>query len=514
MSSPAPAASALVVEGLSKSFGAQRALDGLTLELARGEIHALLGHNGCGKSTLIKILAGYHQPDGPAAATLNGRPLHLGSTASAREGGIRFIHQDLGLIDAHDAVDNIALAGGYTRKCWLSARAEREAIRRFLADLGIDVDPARPLRELGPARRALVAIARALRGGVAGDGLLVLDEPTVALGADDVELLFGLVRTLRDRGTTVLYVTHRLSEVFAIADRVTVMRDGRAVATEPVAALDHDRLAELIVGRPLGAFHPNTTASADDVVLAVRNLRGPRLRGVSFDLRRSEVLGVTGLVGSGFDELARTVFGGLPVTGGTVAVAAGPVSPLTPATAIAAGIAFAPADRKRHAAIMPWTLRENVTLPALRPRGVARWLGARRERAEVAPWLDRLEVRAGSPDALFAALSGGNQQRVVLARWLRRGADVFLLDEPTNGVDVGAKHALYAALTGAASAGAGLLVASGDAEELCAICDRVLVLRDGAVVAEHAGDRLTVDRILASSLDVPTASPSMEIHHV
>jgi ribose transport system ATP-binding protein len=493
--------STLVIEGLSKTFGGQRALDGVSLELRQGEVHALLGQNGSGKSTLIKILAGYHRPDA-GRALLNGRPLELGSTDGARDGGIRFIHQDLGLIEQHDTVDNLALGSSYASRWWISDRAARNEARSYLADFGVDLDVSAPLHDHSPALKAMVAILRALRGGIGQGGLLVLDEPTVSLTAQDVELLFRLIREIRERGGTVLYVTHRLGEVFEIADRVTVLRDGRRVATEPVSVLNHDRLAEMIVGRPLSAFYPELPPPRAEVVLSVDNLTGAAVAGVSFDLHRAEVLGVTGLVGSGYDELLYLVFGATSATAGNVSVAAGQVHPLDPSTAIDAGIAFAPADRKRHAAIMSWTLRENVTLPSLRPRGVARWMSERIARGDAGSWLDRLAVRPATPETMFSSLSGGNQQRVVLARWLRCGAKVFLLDEPTNGVDVGAKHGLYEALAEAATEGAGLVVASGDAEELCAICDRVLVMQSGRVAIELEGPQLTVDNIMAASLDI------------
>jgi ribose transport system ATP-binding protein len=502
--------STLVIEGLSKTFSGHPALDDVSLELHRGEIHALLGQNGSGKSTLIKILAGYHRPDA-GRATLNGTPLELGSVERARQAGLRFIHQDLGLVEQHDTVDNLALGGTYGSRWWISDRAERRTARRYLGEYGIDLDVTAPLHRHSAAQKAMVAILRAVRDGIGDGGVLVLDEPTVSLTAPDVALLFRLIREVRDRGGTVLYVTHRLGEVFAIADRVTVLRDGRRIATEPVSSLDHDRLAEIIVGRKVSEFYPELPAPRAEVVLSVVDLAGGAVAGVSFALHRAEVVGVTGLLGSGYDELLQLVFGATPATAGTVSVAAGRVAPLEPAAAIAAGIAFAPADRKRQAAIMSWTLRENVTLPALRARGVARWLSERDEQRDASGWLDRLGVQPATPEAMFSSLSGGNQQRVVLARWLRCGAQVFLLDEPTNGVDVGAKHGLYEALAEAAAAGAGLLVASGDAEELCAICDRVLVLRSGRVAAELGGHQLTVDNIMSASLEV---SPSKEAAHV
>jgi ribose transport system ATP-binding protein len=491
---------ALAVEGLSKTFDGQRALDAVDLEIGEGEVHALLGQNGSGKSTLIKILSGYHQPDPGASATVSGESLTLGSAEAAHRAGLRFIHQDLALVDAQDVVDNLALGGSYRGRFWLSDRVERGAARDLLAEYGIEIEVDAPLAALSPARRAMVAILRALGGGAGTGRLFILDEPTVSLSSADVELLFSLIRELRRRGATIIYVTHRLSEIFEIADKVSVLRDGRRVATRPVSELDHDQLAELIVGRPLSAFYPELPPPRSELALSVRGLRGGHLEEFSVDLHRSEIVGLAGLLGSGYEEVLPAIFGAVPAKAGEVETASGQVAPLTPANAIAAGIAFAPADRKRFGALMSWSLRENVTLPALSSRGPARWLGVRREAAEAKPWLERLQVVPSSPEASFASLSGGNQQKVVLARWLRCGASVLLLDEPTNGVDVGAKHALYEALATAAADGTALLIASGDAEELCAVCDRVLVFRGGRVVAE-LGTGATVDQVLAASLD-------------
>ncbi|MBS1888547.1 MAG: sugar ABC transporter ATP-binding protein [Actinobacteria bacterium] len=496
----APSATvSLSLEGVSKVFQGQRALDDVDLELRRGEIHALLGPNGSGKSTLIKILAGYHRPEPGWSASMHGRPFELGAPAGAP--GAHFIHQDLGLVGDLDVVDNLALDGGYEGSWWLSGRRERRRARAALDAFGIDVAVEEPINGLPRAQQTMIAIARALSAGVGEGALLVLDEPTVALSAAQVRRLFEVVRQVRDAGGTVLWVTHRLGEVFALAERVTVLRDGRRVATVPTGELDHDRLVELIVGRPLDAFYPEPPPVGDaPIALEVRELGGGTVADVSLDVRAGEIVGVTGLVGSGHEDLLHLIFGADRPRRGAVWVDGAPVGRGGPARSIAAGLAFAPADRKRLSAILDWTLAENLTLPAIPSSGPAHWIGARRERAETLAWLERAEVVPPEPEKLFSALSGGNQQKLVLARWLRRRARVFLLEEPTNGVDMGSKQAIYEALSDAAREGAAVLMTSQDPEELCAVCDRVFVLRDGRVGVELERARLSEDRIVAETL--------------
>ncbi len=499
---------ALALNGLTKVFEGQYALHDVDLELRKGEVHALLGPNGSGKSTLIKILAGYHEPEPGAAARLHGTPLELGSRSSARR--IRFIHQDLGLVSELDAVDNLALGQGYTRRWWLSSRRERAAARRLLAEYEIDVDLDTPVHTLTRAQQSMLAIVRAVGSGLGGDSLLVLDEPTAALPAREVRQLFALVQELRRRGGTVLYVTHRLGEVFEIADRVTVLRDGRRVATRPVAELDHDALVELIVGRALEDFVPAPLPPCGgEAVLEVRGIRGGAVADVSLAVRPGEVVGVSGLVGSGCEHLLQLIFGAERREAGEVLLDGRPVSGQSPDRSIRAGIAFVPADRKRLSAILDWTLRENVTLADVQGRGPAHWMSATRERADAGAWLQRLDVVPGDPERQFSSLSGGNQQKVVVARWLRRGARAFLMEEPTNGVDMGAKHGIYEALVDVARGGAGVLMTSQDPEELCFVCDRVIVLRDGRIGAELVGSAISEDRIVTESVR-RTASDTRE----
>jgi ribose transport system ATP-binding protein len=499
---------ALSLEALSKVFQGQAALSGVDLEVRKGEVHALLGQNGCGKSTLIKILAGYHQPESGSTARVNGKVFELGSAASADAAGLRFVHQDLGLVEEFDAVDNLALGSRYVGSWWLSDRRERRAARELLARYGIHVDVSAPLSTLSVANRAMLAIIRAVHSGISEDSIIVLDEPTAALPDNEVHQLFGLIRQLRDRGVTVLYVTHRLREVFEICDRVTVLRDGRPVATRETQTLDQASLVELIIGRPVEDFYPEPATPREDVALEIDQLSGDEVDGVSLCLHRGEILGVTGLVGSGYETLLSLIYGGRRPTNGSVRIDGREIAAGQPASSVAAGVAYASADRKRLSAMLDWTVRENITLPRIRATGPLRWLGARREAKDAEPWLARLGVVPSGTERVFASLSGGNQQKAVIARWLRCGAKAFLLDEPTSGVDLGAKQEIYSSLSAVAADGAGILLSSSDAEELCSVCDRVIVMRQGRVAAALSGAELTVPSLVRYSIHEDEDGPA------
>jgi len=487
---------ALELRNVSKTYQGQRALDEVDFELRRGEVHALLGQNGSGKSTLIKALAGYHRPDPGAEAWAHGERFELGSPAAADSARMRFIHQDLGLVEDLDVAENLSLGSTYGGRWWLSDRRERRAARRFLEHYGIELDVGAPVRSLTAAQRSMVAILRAIRGWEGDEVVLLLDEPTASLPAHEVNQLFELIQQIRAHGGSVLYVTHRLSEVFRIADRVTVLRDGRTVATVTADTLDQDRLIELILGRPMEALYPPPPLPREEVVLQVNGLAGGTVADVSLSVHSGELVGVTGLVGSGFEQLPFLIFGAQPRTRGEVLLR-GRVLAQSPKASIAAGLAFAPADRRNLSTMPLWSLAENITLPKLRPTGPARWLRYGAERDDAREWLERLAVQPPEPGKQMSALSGGNQQRVVLARWLRCQAHALLLEDPTIGVDMGAKAAIYRALTAATQAGAGVLMTTSDAEEACAVCDRVLVMRGGRVCAVLEGDQRTAERLTA-----------------
>lgn len=489
----------LTIGALSKSFPAQKALDDVDLELRAGEIHCLLGQNGSGKSTLIKILAGYHSPDPGSTATLNGEPLVLG-TAATRDRAVAFIHQDLGLVTELDCVDNLALGNRYAGRWWLSTRRERRAATRLMAELGMDIDPALPLSVATPGEQTMLAIARAVAATDGAPALLVLDEVTASLPQHQVDQLFKLLRVLRDRGAAILYVTHRLPEVFEIGDRVTVLRDGRRVTTRSVDSLDVDELVELIIGRKPEEFAPAPPSASAEIVMKADSISGDQVSDFSLDVYAGEIIGVSGLIGSGYDQALGLAFGARHRTGGEVLLGDSPIPADRPDKSIAAGIAYAPADRKRLSTIQQWTSSENITLPRLPFTGPARWLGKRLERRAALPWIERLDVVPRDPDRQLSLLSGGNQQKLVLARWLRVDARVLLLDEPTSGVDAGSKTSIYQALAGIAAQGRAVVVSSSDAEELCAVCDRVVIMRQGAVRTVLSKSELTVDRIVTETI--------------
>lgn len=490
----------LALKGITKAFQGQYALQDVDLEVTAGEIHCLLGQNGSGKSTLIKILAGYHTPHAGARGHVFGHEVDLGSPSSVHALGVRFIHQDLGLIDALTVAENLSLGEVSTSRFWLSDRREIRTAQAVLDSYGIDIDASAAVASLGVAQRTMVAIARALHYGMREQGILVLDEPTAALTAADKDLLFRLIRSVRDRGCTILYVTHRLQEVFDLADRVTVLRGGRRVDTRRVDDLDHDSLIELILGRPLGAVFPDHDQSAGVSVLEVENLAGGHLRDLSMKVRAGEIVGLVGLTGSGTEDVPHLLFGSRRSEGGAVRIDGDVVRIGSPASAIRHGIAFAPGERKRLGGMIDWNVRENLTLPRMKTLGPLKWLSRRHEVRDAKPYIEAYDVRPATTESVFGTLSGGNQQKVVIARWMRCGARVFLLEEPTAGVDVGARRGIYDAINQAAAQGSAIVLVTSDFEEAAAVCDRVLVLRDGVLGANLSRDELSVDRILGEAI--------------
>jgi ABC-type sugar transport system ATPase subunit len=477
----------LDVRGLTKDFPGQRALDRVDLQVRRGEILALAGANGSGKSTLIKVLAGYHQPD---EGEIGG---------ACRE--FHFIHQDLGLIGTLSAAENLALGSGYQRGALgrISWRRQRQRAQGAIARFDASFDVTLPVSELTPAERTIVAIARALDGWEDTDALLVLDEPTASLQDDEVAKLFAATRGVAAEGAGVIFVSHRIHELLALADRVAVLRDGKLAGVRDASGLTADELVELIAGRPVDDLYVEPPAPRDDVVLSVRELAGTRVRDVSFDLHRGELLGVTGLIGSGREELPGLLYGSVARTGGSVTIGDADMPAGSARASMRRGLVLVPSDRARHAAIMTHSVRDNLLLADLRAAWRRVRIDPRRERAEAATWMDRLDVRPRDQELPMAALSGGNQQKAILAKWFRTEPQIIVLDAPTQGVDVAAKAAIYRHLATAAGRGAALVVCSNEAKELAAICDRVVVLRDGEVAAVLHDRSLTEQRIISES---------------
>lgn len=489
----------LRVAALSKRFGGTQALKDVDLEVAPGEIHALIGPNGSGKSTLIKILAGYHHAEPGAVAELDGEPFDLGQVAASRHDRLRFVHQELGLVGELSAVDNLALSRGFARTALGNIRwPEMERRTTALVErFGLGIDVRRPLTTATPVQRAVVAIAAALQGWEGRRGVLVLDEPTAVLPPCEVARLFDIVREVRDAGAGVLYVSHRMDEIFALADRVTVIRGGRRIATRRVDGLTPRSLAELMAGeetetdhRP--AYRPGADG-ADEAVLEVRDLRAGPLRGIGFDLARGERLGITGLVGSGHEIVPYAVCGAHPGrVSGRLRLPERSAHWTDARQAGGLGLPLVPADRASEGVIGDFSVGENLTLPLLdRLRSWGGRLHRCRESALAEDWIERVGVRTAGRGARVTTLSGGNQQKVVMARCLAQRPPVLALCEPTAGVDIATRLQLYDLIERQAGEGMGVIVSSSDTQDLLALCTRVLVVRDGRIARELVGRDIT-----------------------
>ncbi|GHH79368.1 putative ribose/galactose/methyl galactoside import ATP-binding protein 1 [Streptomyces sulfonofaciens] len=496
-----PPAAVVALSGLGKRFGAVWALRDLHMELRAGEVHALIGQNGSGKSTLIKTLAGYHEPDEGSIA-VHGEPVRLPllPRESARL-GMAFLHQDAPVAPALTVTENIRV-GRYEHRALgrIRWRRERERVRALLASVGLTADPDQPASRLPLAERALLGFATAVQALPERGGVLVLDEPTACLPPSGAQLLFRAVRKVTAAGSAVLFVSHRLDEVMAVSDRVSVLRDGLHVATVETAQTDRDELVRLMLGRDAGRVYPDREPPGTDVVLAAENVSGRLVQGVDVRIRSGEVVGITGLVGMGQDELPYLLYGALPLRSGRVSVDGTPVDRVGPRRMRAAGVALLPADRARASGAPGATVGENMTLPVLDRFFTGGRLRHARERSAVRGLITRYDVRPPRPGQRLGALSGGNQQKVLLAKWLQDSPRVVLLHEPTHGVDIASRAHIFRIIRAAADAGTGVLIASSEYEDLASLCDRVLVLHHGRPGAELSGAGLTEDALTRSCL--------------
>jgi ribose transport system ATP-binding protein len=492
--------SALSVVNIAKSFGGAAALKGIDLDIAPGEIRALVGENGSGKSTLVKILSGFHSPDPGGNVRVGGRKLAFGDPDASRAAGLRFVHQDLGLVEELDCAENLALGSGFDtgvggRIHW---RAERASARDVLRSLGYDIDVRRPVGQLSVSERTAVAVARAISTRHGQAHVIVLDEPTVNLPKVEIERLFRLLRTIRDRGVALILISHHLDEIFDLADRVTVLRDGEVVANRDVRDLDHDRLVELMLGRRLVAVGTRRASEATRPVLTATGLHGGTIDDVSLTVHAGEVVGIAGITGSGRDELAR-LLAGADRCAGTISVDDQVLPNGRPDRFIAAGVVGVPAERKTNAALPAHTVRENLTISDLRPFRLWGFVRRSAERSDVQSLVREFDIRPSRPEALIDSLSGGNQQKVMIARAMRLKPKVLVLDEPTQGVDVGAQAEVHRLIRASVNHGLGVLACSSSSEELSEIADRVLVMRDGRIVAELTPP-IDADEISAATL--------------
>lgn len=484
----------LEVHGIDKRFDGVHALKGVTLSIESGEVHALMGENGAGKSTLAKVIAGVVAPDA-GEIRLDGRPAAIHNPLDAQRLGIGIIFQELDLFPSLSVAENIAI-GNVRGESGVLARPARTArfCAPYLQRVGLTCAPDVILETLPIGQIQRVAIARALAMDAR---ILLMDEPTSSLGEDDVERLFGLIRDLKSRGVAIVYVSHKMDEVFAIADRVTVMRDGQVIGTRGAAETNVDEVITMMVGRELKDLSRASSFRTNRVVLAVRGLTTSRVRDISFDLHEGEVLGIAGLVGSGRSEVGAALFGLDRWISGTVELAGKPVLPMSPSAAIKAGIGLLPEDRKVQGLMTQMSVRENATIGVL-PRwargGVVSSAAENREAANV---LARTRVKAASPDAVISSLSGGNQQKVLFSRWLMADPPVLFLDDPTRGVDVGAKQEIHALIAELASRGKAIIMVSSELPELLRCCDRILVLNEGRCTGTVDAAAATQEQIMA-----------------
>ena len=485
-------------------------------------MHALVGENGSGKSTLIRILAGYHAPEQGGTLEVYGRAARLPlRPGEARALGLSFVHQDLGLISSLSVLENLRMSDVAARRGWrISWRQERRRARETFARYGVLLDPDALVGELPPTRRALLGLVRGvdeLETAAAGRedrrGLLVLDETTVLLPRSEKEELLAFVRALAASGTSVLFVTHDLRETREVADRVTVLRDGRAVGTAATADIDEAGLVEMILSRRMEQLPAEPAPSSRKVAVSLLSVGGTTVRELSLHLGEGEIVGLAGPAGSGYEEAPYLLFGAAAHRRGRLAFGASTyeLAAMTPDRALAAGMILVPEDRQTDGAVGTLSVGDNVTLPVLARFVARRWLDRRRLARHAGEILSRYGVRPGEPRLPYAALSGGNQQKALLAKWLQRRPALLLLHEPTRGVDVGARQQILALVRTAVGGGAPALYASADHEELAAVCDRVLVFSGGRVLHELEGAELTGARIAESCLGAMTAEQAITL---
>ena len=493
---------ALVISGIAKRYGATLALDGVDLDVRSGEVHALLGENGAGKSTLMGVLAGAVKPD-RGEMSRDGAAYAPGSPLDARRQGVTLIHQELSLCAHLTVAENVLLGGECSRRGWLDRARSRDRARALLDEFPHpELHPDRRLGTLSLPARQIVEICRAL---AADARVLLMDEPTSSLQGADVDRLFALIRRLAARGVAVIYISHFLEEARRIADRYTVLRDGRSVGTGAIADTTNDELISRMVGRPATALFPSRVrTTGGDVALSARGLAAPpRLRDASFVLRRGEIMGVAGLLGSGRTELVRALFGLDGTTAGTIVVHGGVASLGTagPARRLRERVGYLSEDRKGEGLVLPLSVADNMC--ATRPLFAKRWLrllDLRQQAARASHWMRELRIRASSPLQPVRALSGGNQQKVAIGRLLHQEANILLLDEPTRGVDIGSKADIYDTIVQQAAAGCAVLIVSSYLPELFGLCDRLAVMCRGRLGEAKPIGEWTPERVLAAAI--------------
>jgi ABC-type sugar transport system ATPase subunit len=496
----------LAMKSIGKSFGSVRVLDGVDFEVAAGEVHILAGENGAGKSTLIKILAGVYD-DWEGSVTLEGQPARFVTPQQARHAGIAVIYQEISLVGTLSIADNLFLGREQTgRGGWLDRRTQREAARGILESLDLDLDLNRPAESYPISIQQMVEIAKALSLDAR---VIVMDEPTSTLTRPEAERLFGIIARLKQRGVGIIYISHKMDEIYRLADRITVLRDGTLVGTKAAAELPEDEFVRWMVGREITSQFPERAPKLGETILKVSGLtlRDPVLAGrnlvdrCSFELRKGEILGIAGLQGSGNSELLHALFGSWAGrTSGQVLLDGKPFAIKNPGHSIRSGLALLTNDRQGNGCVTCMGVRQNMTLAALEKFSPGLWLNHAAEVKAANSRAAELSLRAASLEMPVGNLSGGNQQKVILAKWLEAGPLVFMMDEPTRGVDVGVKQEIYQLLNRWTAAGASILLITSEMPELLAMSDRVLVMSSGRITAEFGCGEATQEKILAAAM--------------
>jgi ribose transport system ATP-binding protein len=483
----------LEMRHISKAFAGVAALQGVSFTCRAGTVHALLGENGAGKSTLIKILAGAYQADAGVILYKEQQYAHL-TTRQALDNGIRIIYQELNLLPELSILDNVFL-GHEPRTRWglIDHKAMRQQAQALFTRLGITLDPDTLVGDLSVANQQMVEIAKALSQQA---DLIVMDEPSAILAGDELARLFTMISALKAQGVTIIYISHRLPEIFAIADEVTVLRDGRVVGTRPIDQVTRPELIQMMVGRPLEEIFPPSQGERGEPVLTVANLSAGPVHNATFTLHRGEIVGLAGMVGSGRTELARALFGADQRRSGTVTLQGVGLDRQTPQQAIAAGLALAPEDRKAQGLFLDQPIRHNLTLPVLSRLTRNGLIQRRQESALVERARADLSIQMASAGQLVQYLSGGNQQKVVLAKWLQTKPAVMILDEPTRGIDVGAKFEIYHLMRRLTAAGVAILLISSELPEILGMSDRILVMHNGEIAGELSHAEATEEKIM------------------
>ena len=491
------------IRDLSKAFPGVQALDGVSLDIEQGSCHALIGENGAGKSTLGKILSGLYQPDA-GTIKLDGKLVRFKSPRDATDAGVGMVHQELLFCENLSVYENLNLHGPPQLGPFYRFGEARKRAMQWLQEIGADVDPQQQVGELTVAKQQLVQIAGAI---ALGARVLIFDEPTSSLSQHETERLMALIDDLKSKGVTCIYVSHRLEEVFRICDHVTVLRDGKLICTTHTKEVDRATLIARMVGRELDLSAAPPTSTQEDIeLLKIENLNDSgHLRNISLEVKAGEIVGLAGLVGAGRTELLESLFGLRPIAGGSITLKGEPYRPTTAANALKAGLGLIPEDRKRHGLVLIMNAKENISLPQLDRLSTAGILLRSKEKALAKKYFDRLHVKAPRIDSATDGLSGGNQQKLVLAKWVAAQCDVLLVDEPTRGVDIGAKAEIHALLRELAEQGKGLLVASSELPELLAICNRILVLKEGAIVGEVHGAQADENSLMRMMAGVAVA---------